>query len=355
MTDLSPAAARWRRPGDPRPGLIDARNPSSCWALAGEATTWRTSPGRYCPVTTGSIPAPVPRPTRRATSRMLTGVPEATLYAANAPASRSSHGLQGTQVGAGDVVDVHEVAHLPAVLEHPRRLAALQRGAEDRGDAGVRRVPRHAGPVHVVVPQRDDCPVGLPGPSGRVVLLGDLAGGVRAPRGERRRLLDHLPAERAVARRAVVLEVAGLQCGYRPRGRLDHAVLRRRRSAPRRTPPSTTPAPSAARRARPSSPAMRRLRGRCGRRTPAGRPPTTGPDQRGLVAHDVDPVEQVRPLGDVADVEPVQSRDVRRETVRQRQQHVDRHDLVPLLAQQPRDGRADKAGRTGEQDPHGIS
>ena len=87
----------------------------------------------------------------------------------------------------------------------------------------------------------------------------------------------------------------------------------------------------------------------------AGRSATVdaGADQRGLVAHDVDAVEQVGPLDDVADVEPVQSRNVGQHAVRLRQQRVDRHDLVPLLGEQPRDRRTDEAGRAGEQDPHG--
>ena len=53
------------------------------------------------------------------------------------------HRSSGEHVGPGDVVDVHEVAHLPAVLEDLRRLAALDRGAEHRRDAGVRRVAGH--------------------------------------------------------------------------------------------------------------------------------------------------------------------------------------------------------------------
>ena len=64
----------------------------------------------------------------------------------------------------------------------------------------------------------------------------------------------------------------------------------------------------------------------------------TSPDHGGLVRHHVDPVEQVGPVGDVAHVEPVQSGHVWRDTVREREQHVDRHHLVPLLAQQPREG-----------------
>ena len=39
-----------------------------------------------------------------------------------------------SQVGAGDVVDVHEVAHLPAVLEDLRRLTPLE---EDRNMAAT--------------------------------------------------------------------------------------------------------------------------------------------------------------------------------------------------------------------------
>ena len=99
-------------------------------------------------------------------------------------------------VGAGDVVDVHEVPHLAAVLEHLRRLAALERGPEHRRDTGVRRVPRHARAVDVVVPQRDGRGVGLAHPGRRVVLLGELAGGVRAARVEPGVLVDQRPGER---------------------------------------------------------------------------------------------------------------------------------------------------------------
>ena len=45
-----------------------------------------------------------------------------------------------TDAGAGHVADVHEVAALAAVLEHPRRNAVLEAGAEDRG-IGRRREP----------------------------------------------------------------------------------------------------------------------------------------------------------------------------------------------------------------------
>ena len=82
------------------------------------------------------------------------------------------------------------------------------------------------GPVDVVVPQRDRRGVALPGPRGRVVLLGDLAGGVAAARVEPRGLVDQLPAQRLAAGGAVVVEVAGLERRDRPGRRRDRAVRR---------------------------------------------------------------------------------------------------------------------------------
>ena len=229
-------------------------------------------------MTSGSGPPPCPRATRSATSPIETGRPEQTLYAANPPVGSVGDRPQRQHVGPGHVGDVHEVAHLRAVLEDPRRLAALERRAEHRGDAGVRRVLRHPRPVDVVVAQRDRRRAGLPRPRGGVVLLRDLAGGVAAARVEPGVLVDQLPVQRATAVGTGAVELPGLQ-GRRPRvapaagGRAPG-----RRSGPRRRRPSTRPAPAGRRRPRSSWPAARRWPGRCARRTPAGRPP--GPPRR---------------------------------------------------------------------------
>ena len=116
----------------------------------------RTSPRRYSPVTSrrraaaraGDEPAP-----RRGSRRAA----RADVVRRRTPRRRLDTAA-GREVGRGDVVDVHEVAHLPAVLEDPRRLAALERRAEHRGHPGVRRVPRHPRAVDVVVAQRDHEP-----------------------------------------------------------------------------------------------------------------------------------------------------------------------------------------------------
>ena len=177
------------------------------------------------------------------------------------------------QVGARDVVDVHEVAHLAAVLEDPRRLARLERGAEDRCDAGVRGVARHARAVDVVVPQPDGARPGLPGPRQRVVLLGQLARRIAAARVQPRVLRHELPG-RASDRSAR----SGSRSRRRRarRGCVPAAAARRaarRRSGPRRRPPSSWPAPARPRRVRAWRRAARRCRGRCARRTTGGRRP----------------------------------------------------------------------------------
>ena len=206
------------------------------------------------------------------------------------------HGPHRRDVGAGDVVDVHEVAHLAAVLVDLRRLAALERRAEHRGDAGVRRVPGHPRAVDVVVPQRDGRRIRLAHPRRGVVLLGELAGGVRAARVEPGVLVDERPRQGGPAGRAVVLEVAGVE------GRASRAApapgrrARRTRSDPRRRRPSTRPARAGRRRPRAWWRAAPRCRGRCGRRTP-GRSATVTPAPTTAAWWQTTstPCEQVRP------------------------------------------------------------
>ena len=141
----------------------------------------------------------------------------------------------GRQVGAerghdgrGDVVHVHEVAALPTVLEDPGRLPAGERAGEQRGDPGVRGVPRHAGPVDVVEPQGDAHPAGLPRPAGQQVLAVDLGGGVGVPRVQRRVLADQAGDQVRAA-------VAGTSGSNRPCSRSATA----RGGGPDRTVPGT--------------------------------------------------------------------------------------------------------------------
>ena len=76
---------------------------------------------------------------------------------------------------------------------------ASPRSTDERNIAatpGVRRVPRHARAVDVVVAQRHRRASGLPRPRRGVVLLRDLARGVAAARVERRVLVDQGPGQR---------------------------------------------------------------------------------------------------------------------------------------------------------------
>ena len=189
-------------------------------------------------------------------------------------ASRRPPPPERCEVGPRDVGDVHEVAGLAAVLEDLRRLAALERGAEQRRDAGVRGVPRHPGAVDVVVAQRHRRGAGLAHPRRGVVLLGDLAGGVDV-RGSSR-------ASSSTSAQSAGGRSAGSGCrSRRPRARRPRAAAapgrraRGTRSGPRRRPPSRRPAPAGRHPPRASRPAARRCRGRCGRRTRAGRPTCT--------------------------------------------------------------------------------
>ena len=110
---------------------------------ADDAVMWRTSPSRYSPVTTGAAP---PAAAAQRGRQLADGVhvAAADVERAHGAAARASPvQSSAARFAAGDVAHVHEVAPLAAVLEDPRRLAALERRAEQRGDAGVRRVLRH--------------------------------------------------------------------------------------------------------------------------------------------------------------------------------------------------------------------
>jgi hypothetical protein len=128
--------------------------------------------------------------------------------------------------GRRDVAHMHEVAPLPAVLEHLRRLTATQCGQEDGGDSGVRRVHRQTRSVHVVIPQRRNAAAGHPGPRRGQVLLPEFACGVGVARIHRRGLADQRGREPLAAQRAGWLEPTRRQIGFGARaGR--HVTVRR--------------------------------------------------------------------------------------------------------------------------------
>ena len=262
------------------------------------------------------------------------------------------HRPQRGLVGARDVVDVHEVAHLPAVLEDLGRLAALERGAEHRRHPRVGRVARHPGAVDVVVAQRQGRGAGLAHPGDGVVLLGDLAGGVAGARLEARVLVDQRPGQRLAADRAGVLEAAGLQRLAGAGGRhllavlgagvatlaVDdharglhqpvHARLVHRREQHRRA---------------------QVVVARVERQVGDG---DAGPDHGGLVAHHVDPAQQVGPRVGVAHVELVGAGGGAGRAVGLLEHQVDAHHLVAGGLEALGDGAADEAGRSGQQDLH---
>ena len=133
----------------------------------------RRCAGRRRAGTRRSPPAPArrsPRPSARPSRRPCGLGPRRCCTPAARCRCRSPPAPPGSP---GHVAHVHEVAPLAAVLEDPRRAPGLQRGPEDRRDAAVRGVPGHAGPVHVVVAQRDHAcrrsagPTPRPGAPGR--------------------------------------------------------------------------------------------------------------------------------------------------------------------------------------------
>ena len=191
---------------------------------------------------------PVPAATRSATSRIVTGVPEQTLYASCGSGLAGGHRSSASTLARATSATCTKSRIWPPSSKTLRRLAALERRAEHRRHPGVRGVARHPRPVDVVVAQRDAGSRGLPRPGRRVVLLGDLARGVAAARVEPGVLVDQRPASGRAAARAVVLEVARVEGARASRGeRRLVAVLGAARSGPRRRRPSTTPAPAGGR------------------------------------------------------------------------------------------------------------
>lgn len=118
---------------------------------------------------------------------------------------------------------MHEAPPLPAVLEHLRRLAPLDGGREQSSHPGIRGVPRHAGAVHVVVPERDSGASASPCPRRGEMFLRELAQCVDAA-GVRRSVLgrERWEEDGAVVRIAGVEEARG-EIGLPPR-RGPHAL-----------------------------------------------------------------------------------------------------------------------------------
>ncbi len=285
----------------------------------------------------------------------MCGSPEQTLTAVSPGRGRVRR--QGEHVGRGDVGDVHEVAPLAAVLQHPRRLAPFQRGAEDRRDAGVRGVARHPRPVDVVVAQRPGSSAGLPRPRGDQVLLGGLGGGVGAARVERGVLADESGDQVAAAAGAARLEAPGVEVGRRPRARAARPRAPGSRSGPRRRRPSSPPAPAGAPRRRASRRAARPCRGRCARRRP-GRPrdrrrarpsPPGGTRRRRRAAAGPAGRRRARRRGPArAGRCPAAAG-----AVRLREQRVEQDRLVAVGDEPVRDVRPDEPGPAGDQNAHG--
>jgi hypothetical protein len=162
-----------------------ARKPRLAAARAGEATTWRTSPGRQPPVTRGGGAAHGGGQRCRQLANGV-GVPAGHVDGAG---DRLGGG-QGGQVGHGHVGHVDEVAPLGAVLEHLRGAPGGQGAAEDRGHPGIGGVAGHPGPVDVVVAQGGDRRPAGQGAGGGQLLLVQLGGGVDAARVGRGVLAD---------------------------------------------------------------------------------------------------------------------------------------------------------------------
>src|SRR5699024_5311316 len=116
-------------------------------------------------------------------------------------------------IGSCDVVDVHEVACLRTVLEHPGCFPPLEGGAEDRRDPGVRSGRRHAWSVHIVIAQRDAAPRLQRAPRVGEVLLRDLRCRVARTRVDRCRLVDPPPRDGPAALGTPRVEAPGGEVG----------------------------------------------------------------------------------------------------------------------------------------------
>ena len=262
---------------------------------------------------------------------------------------------QRRHVGVGDVADVHEIATLMTVLGDSRRLAALQRAAEDAGDTCVRGVARHPRPVDVVVAQPAGLDVVFSGEGGGEVLLVQLGRCVDVARLQGGVLGDRLGVEHTGTERASGLEPATVEIVEEARAGAHDAI-------------DGTPIPTLAvdhhRRREHDAPGEPALVERREADDPADvvvvdvrsgvAEVHAEPDLAGLVAHRSDAVEGSVPCCDVAHVTP----DVlgggievaRSCAVRGRGEVVEHHDVCAAFDELVDDARPDESGATGDED-----
>ena len=194
------AAGRWRTRGRrrrrrPRPG-----SPARRAALAGEATTCRTSPSRYCPVTTGSGP---PQARGQLAGQVADGVRGAArdVVRRRAPPPRVRPAGPAGWPRATSRTCTKSRRWPPSSKTRGASPRSSAR-AEEAGDAGVRGVLRHVRAVDVVVPQRDGRAAAAgAGPGGGQVLLRGLAWRRRRCAGRAARPPGRCPGRAAARRR----------------------------------------------------------------------------------------------------------------------------------------------------------
>ena len=226
--------------------VLDARGSRArVAARSGEAKTWRTSPARHSPVTSGGSAGSTARASAAAMSPTLRGVPLATL---NAPGVA---GVERQHVGARRR---RARGRSRAAARRPRTPAAARPAASEErkmlATPGVGRVARHPRAVDVVVAQRGDGRARLARERGAQVLLGELGRGVDVARVERRVLGHRLGLERAAADRARRLEAAGVEVLGARAGRAGRSRAPGSGSGPRRRRPCSRRARAAGEAAR---------------------------------------------------------------------------------------------------------
>ncbi len=257
----------------------------------------------------------------------------------------------------GDVTHVHEVAHLPAVLEDRRRLPASERGAKHRRHPRVRRVGGHVGAVDVVVAQRDRGAGQLACPGGGEVLLRDLAGCVAALRVEAGIFVDKLPLHRLATHRTTDLKPALPQRLETSGGCVLVAMLRARVAA----------VAVHDHRGREDEP-VHTGRGHGGEHDGGAEVVVAGVERQvtrceprahhcGLVAHHAHPIQQSNHGVVVANICPEQARVDQSSTVavRLRDERVDANDVVAPRAQGCPCRATDESGSTRQQHLDGVA
>ncbi len=239
-----------------------AVNPSSARARSVSANTWRTSPSRYPPTTSGAG-APVSRRARQCLGKVEDGPGCAT-----GDVERAGHrrvGGQREHVGARHVAHVDEVASLSPVLEHfsapgrPRARCGRSpplRHTACREACGRRRRCGTAG--------RSPAPM-LAAEDEAQMLLVHLRGRVHVARVGGRVLGNRLRHQRAATRGAARIPLAALEAAPGRAVRAGRARASGTGTGLRRTRPCCSPARAVPRSvARGARPAGRRCRRRCG-------------------------------------------------------------------------------------------